>query len=100
MPPPGISRCTVISSPPAYANKLFLSKVLTRHRTAERALPESRPEVSSGKVIRHRFNRGDSQQANTALCQIAIVHPHHNGWTREYAENKQSDGKPEEETNF
>jgi transposase len=50
-------------------------------------------EASSGKVTRHRLNRGGDRQANNALWTVAFNRLHHDPATRAYAERRTKDGK-------
>ena len=54
-------------------------------------------EASSGRVVRHRLNRGGNRQANAALHRIAIVRLRYDDRTREYAAKKQAEGKSKKE---
>ena len=50
-------------------------------------------EASSGKVIRHRLNRGGNRQANHALYQIVISRLASDPETKRYAERRSKEGK-------
>lgn len=54
-------------------------------------------EASSGKIIRHRLNRGGNRQANHALWRITLVRLRHDPETRAYAERRQAEGKTRRE---
>jgi transposase len=54
-------------------------------------------EASSGKITRHRLNRGGDRQANNALWTIAFNRLHHHPDTRTYAERRTKDGKTQRE---
>ena len=49
-------------------------------------------KVSSGKIHRHRLNRGGDRQANNALWTIAMVHMRSDARTREYVAKRSSEG--------
>jgi transposase len=50
-------------------------------------------EASSGKVTRHRLNRGGDRQANNALWTIARVRLRSDSRTRTYAARRRAEGK-------
>jgi transposase len=54
-------------------------------------------QASSGKVVRHRLNRGGDRQANSALWRIVIVRMNSHPPTRAYVERRTKEGlsKPE-----
>jgi transposase len=54
-------------------------------------------EASSGKVVRHRLNRGGNRQANNALWTIATNRLRHHPETRVYVERRTRDGRSEKE---
>jgi transposase len=54
-------------------------------------------EASSGKVTRHRLNRGGSRQANNALWTIAIVRMRGDQRTRAYVERRTREGRSSKE---
>ena len=49
-------------------------------------------EASSGKVTRHRLNRGGDHHANQALWRIVVVRLVHDPRTRHYLERRAEDG--------
>jgi transposase len=49
--------------------------------------------ASSGKVTRHRLNRGGDRQANHALYRIAMVRMRHDARTQAYAERRRAEGR-------
>jgi transposase len=49
--------------------------------------------ASSGKVIRHRLNRGGNRQANSALWRIVMVRMIHDPVTRAYVERRSKEGR-------
>ena len=53
--------------------------------------------ASSGKVIRHRLNRGGDRQGNSALWRIVIVRISSDPRTKAYVERRTTEGhsKPE-----
>lgn len=63
------------------------------HLTGTAPLP-----ASSGKVIRHRLNRGGDRQANWALHMIAITRCSHDERTRAYVAKRTPDGKADLDT--
>ena len=54
-------------------------------------------EASSGKVTRHRLNRGGDRQANNALWRIVIVRMSNDPDTRAYVERRTKEGKSKRE---
>ena len=50
-------------------------------------------EASSGKVVRHRLNRGGDRQANSALWHIVMVRMVSDPRTREYVERRTKEGR-------
>jgi transposase len=51
-------------------------------------------EASSGKVRRHRLNRGGDRQANAALYRIVIARLRHDQQTRDYLARRIREGNP------
>ena len=49
--------------------------------------------ASSGKVIRHRLNRGGNRQAKGALWRIVMVRMLHDPVTRAYVERRSKEGR-------
>lgn len=49
-------------------------------------------QASSGKVVRHRLNRGGDRQGNSALWRIVIVRMHSHPPTRAYVERRTKEG--------
>ncbi len=54
-------------------------------------------EASSGKVVRHRLNRGGDRDANNALYLICVVRMRHDQRTREYVARRTAEGKSKRE---
>ena len=54
-------------------------------------------EASSGRVVRHRLNRGGDRQANNALWTIATNRLRHHPETRAYAERRTREGHSRKE---
>lgn len=55
-------------------------------------------EASSGKVTRHRLNRGGNRDANNALWRIAMVRiAHHHPATEAYLKRRREEGKTDRE---
>lgn len=54
-------------------------------------------EASSGRVVRHRLNRGGDRQANNALWTIAWNRLRYDPETRAYAERRTSEGRTRKE---
>jgi transposase len=54
-------------------------------------------EASSGKVVRHRLNRGGNRDANRALHLICVVRMRVDERTRRYATRRTSEGKTKRE---
>ena len=54
-------------------------------------------EASSGRVQRHRLDRGGNRQLNAALYRIAITQSRHHPAARAYLERKQAEGKTRRE---
>jgi transposase len=50
-------------------------------------------EASSGKVVRHRLNRGGDRQANSALWRIVMVRMVSHPPTRAYVERRSKEGR-------
>ena len=49
--------------------------------------------ASSGKISRHRLNRGGNRRANAALYRVALVRMRHHPPTREYIQRRTAEGK-------
>ncbi len=54
-------------------------------------------EASSGKVARHRLNRGGDRDANRALHLICVARMRHDGRTKEYVSRRTAEGKSKRE---
>lgn len=54
-------------------------------------------EASSGKVTRHRLNRGGDRQANHALWRVVLVRMSNDPDTRAYVERRTKEGKSKRE---
>jgi len=54
-------------------------------------------EASSGKVVRHRLNRGGDRQANAALYRVVIVRMGTDPRTIAYVERRTPEGKSKRE---
>ena len=54
-------------------------------------------QASSGKVMRHRLNRGGDRQANSALWLIANNRMIHHPPTRDYVARRTAEGKSTKE---
>lgn len=54
-------------------------------------------EASSGKIVRHRLNRGGNREANQALWRIAMVRLTCDRRTQEYAARRRAEGKTQRE---
>lgn len=54
-------------------------------------------EASSGKVVRHRLNRGGNRDANCALHLICVVRMGRDRRTREYVARRTAEGKSKQE---
>jgi transposase len=68
------------------------------HEGAFSALCGSSPiEASSGRVVRHRLNRGGDRQANSALWQIVLVRMRCDPRTRAYVERRTKEGMSKKE---
>ena len=64
-----------------------------RHEAAFAALCGVSPvEASSGRVVRHRLNRGGDRQANHALWRIVFVRMRFDPRTRDYVERRTKEG--------
>ncbi len=50
-------------------------------------------EASSGKVQRHRLNRGGNRQANSAIYRILLTRMSHDQRTRDYVARRTAEGK-------
>jgi len=80
------------------AGKLLVAAGDNAHRlstdAALAALCGASPvEASSGRVTRHRLNRGGNRQANNALWTIATNRLRHDTRTRDYAQRRTHEGK-------
>jgi transposase len=54
-------------------------------------------EASSGKVVRHRFNRGGNREANRALYMICLARMRRDRRTQEYVARRTAEGKSKRE---
>jgi transposase len=54
-------------------------------------------EASSGKIIRHRLNRGGNRDANRALYMICLARMGRDRRTREYVARRTTEGKSKRE---
>jgi hypothetical protein len=54
-------------------------------------------QASSGKVTRHRLNRGGDRQANSALWRIVMVRIAHDPDTKVYFERRVKEGRSKRE---
>ena len=54
-------------------------------------------EASSGKVVRHRLNRGGNREANRALYMICLSRMRRDGRTQEYVARRTAEGKGKRE---
>ena len=54
-------------------------------------------QASSGKIQRHRLNRGGDRQANTALYRIVIARLRHDQQTKDYLDRRLREGKSKKE---
>ena len=54
-------------------------------------------QASSGKVTRHRLNRGGDRHANQALWRIALTRMSSDDRTRAYVERRTAEGKSKRE---
>lgn len=54
-------------------------------------------EASSGKVVRHRLNRGGNRDANRALHLICVVRMRYDQRTRHYVGRRTAEGKSKRE---
>jgi transposase len=54
-------------------------------------------EASSGKVLRHRLNRGGDRDANRCLHLICVVRMRHEERTRQYVARRAAEGKSKRE---
>jgi transposase len=54
-------------------------------------------EASSGKVVRHRLNRGGDRQTNAALYRVVIVRMGTDPRTIAYVERRTREGKSKRE---
>jgi transposase len=54
-------------------------------------------EGSSGKVVRHRLNRGGNREANRALYMICLARMRRDPRTREYVARRTQEGKSKRE---
>jgi transposase len=54
-------------------------------------------EASSGRVVRHRLNRGGDRQLNRALHTIVMIRERYHQPTRRYVTRRTAEGKSERE---
>jgi transposase len=54
-------------------------------------------EASSGKVVRHRLNRGGNREANRALYMICLARMRRDLRTKEYVSRRTAEGKSKRE---
>jgi transposase len=54
-------------------------------------------EASSGKVVRHRLNRGGNREANRALYMTCLAQMRRDGRTKEYVARRTAEGKSKRE---
>lgn len=54
-------------------------------------------EASSGKIVRHRLNRGGNRDANNAMWRIVITRKRHDPKTRAYVARRQTEKKTDRE---
>jgi transposase len=54
-------------------------------------------EASSGKVVRHRLNRGGNREANRALYMICLARMRRDHRTQEYVARRTQEGKSKRE---
>lgn len=54
-------------------------------------------EASSGKIVRHRLNRGGNRDANNAIWRIVMVRLAHHPETRAYRDRRRANGKSNRE---
>jgi transposase len=54
-------------------------------------------EASSGKVVRHRLNRGGNREANRALYMICLSRMRRDPRTQEYVQRRTKEGKSKRE---
>jgi transposase len=54
-------------------------------------------EASSGKVVRHRLNRGGNRQANRALYMTCLARMRRDPRTKEYVARRTQEGKSKRE---
>ena len=50
-------------------------------------------QASSGRIVRHRLNRGGNRQANSALWRVATNRMRHDPRTKEYVTRREAEGK-------
>jgi len=65
------------------------SEAAVAHRCGVAPIP-----ASSGKVVRHRLNRGGDRQANRALHVVALVRLRWDARTRAYVARRTAEGRP------
>jgi transposase len=54
-------------------------------------------EASSGKVVRHRLNRGGNREANRALYMVCLARMRRDKRTKEYVARRTQEGKSKRE---
>jgi transposase len=70
---------------------------LRNERTWAALLGSNPIQASSGKIVRHRLNRGGDRQGNSALWRIVIVRMANDPTTKAYVERRTKDGKTKSE---
>jgi transposase len=54
-------------------------------------------EASSGRVVRHRLNRGGDRQLNRALHTVVMIRQRFHETTKTYTKRRTAEGKSERE---
>jgi transposase len=90
--------CAAFGVGPDTASGLLLAagdnpERLRNERSWSSLLASNPIEASSGKVIRHRLNRGGDRQGNSALWRIVIVRMASDPITKAYVERRTKEGK-------
>jgi transposase len=76
---------------------LTAAKLLAEVGPIDRFQSDAQLEASSGRVRRHRLDRGGNRQLNAAFYRIAITQARIHPAARAYLERKQAEGKSRRE---
>jgi transposase len=94
--------CAAFGVGPDTASGLLLAagdnpERMRSERTWSSLLASNPIEASSGKIVRHRLNRGGDRQGNSALWRIVLVRMGSDPTTKAYVERRTKEGKSKPE---